>query len=212
MIRRHLAIAILLILAALPPLHAEDSNPQTILFLGDSLTAGLGVAPEEAFPALIQEKIDAAGLPYRVINAGVSGDTSAGGLNRINWLLRKPISILVLELGANDGLRGQSVESTRDSLAQIITKVRAKYPDTQILLAGMQLPTNMGTDYSQAFSKIYPELAESMDTALIPFLLEGVGGHPDLNQPDGIHPTPEGHKILANNVWEALEPLLSPQG
>jgi len=212
MIRRHLAIAILLILAALPPLHAEDSNPQTILFLGDSLTAGLGVAPEEAFPALIQEKIDAAGLPYRVINAGVSGDTSAGGLNRINWLLRKPISILVLELGANDGLRGQSVESTRDSLAQIITKVRAKYPDTQILLAGMQLPTNMGTDYSEVFSKIYPELAESMDTALIPFLLEGVGGHPNLNQPDGIHPTPEGHKILANNVWEALEPLLSPQG
>jgi len=189
-----------------------DPAPQTILFLGDSLTAGLGVMPEEAFPSLIQDKIDSADLPYRVINAGVSGDTSAGGLRRIDWLLQRPISILVLELGANDGLRGQTVESTRQSLSRIIDKVRARSPDATILLAGMQLPPNMGQDYIEAFSNIFPELAEEKQTALIPFLLQGVGGHPEFNQPDGIHPNAKGHAIVAENVWQVLEAFLQTEG
>jgi acyl-CoA thioesterase-1 len=180
-----------------------------VVVLGDSLAAGLGVEDTEGFPTLLQEKIDAAGLKYRVVNAGVSGDTSADGLNRINWQLRRKIDVLVLELGGNDGLRGIPVPATRSNLQSIIDQVKQKYPQAQIVVAGMQMPPNMGEDYTKEFRKIFPELAEKNHAALIPFLLEGVGGKPKLNQPDQIHPTAEGHKIVAENVWKVLKPMLS---
>lgn len=192
-------------LAMATPLAAE---PGVILFLGDSLTAGLGVDPDLAFPALIQRRIEAAGLQFRAVNAGNSGETSAGGLRRVQWLLRQPVEILVLELGANDGLRGTDLASTRANLQAIIDATRARYPDVEIVLAGMQVPPNLGPEYTRVFRSLYPELAEANDAHLIPFLLAGVAGDPELNQPDGIHPTAEGHAILAANVWSVLEPVL----
>ncbi len=184
----------------------------TILFLGDSLTAGLDVQPEQAFPNLIQEKIHARKLPYEVVNAGLSGDTSAGGLSRLDWILQKPIDVLVLELGANDALRGLPVEATKKNLQAIIDGVKAKNPQVKIVLAGMEIPPNFGADYAAKFAAIFPELAEKNRAALVPFLLENVGGRPDLNQADHIHPTAAGHKIVAENVWKILEPLLQPSG
>jgi acyl-CoA thioesterase-1 len=182
---------------------------KTIVFLGDSLSAGLGVHPEEAFPALIEEKIRAAGMPFETINAGVSGDTSAGGLRRIDWLLQRKIDVLVIELGANDGLRGVPSASLKTNLEAIIEKARTRNPQMKIVIAGMQLPPNLGADYAADFQKVFAEVAKDKATVLIPFLLVGVGGRRDLNQPDLIHPTAAGHKIVAETVWQTIEPILS---
>ncbi|MDB5193490.1 MAG: family lipase [Segetibacter sp.] len=181
---------------------------QTILFFGNSLTAGYGLEPSEAFPALLQQKIDSAGLKYKTVNAGVSGETSAGGNSRIDWILKQPLDIFVLELGANDGLRGIPVAETKKNLQSIIDKVKAKYPQAKLLLAGMQVPPNIGQQYATNFRNMFPELATKNNMQLVPFLLEGVGGLRELNQGDAIHPTAAGQKIVANNVWAVLQPLL----
>ncbi len=186
----------------------SKSSTKTILFFGNSLTAGFGLEPSQAFPALIQQKIDTLKLPYQIINAGLSGETSAGGLRRINWLLNRKIDILVLELGANDGLRGIALEDTRSNLQEIITRTKKKNPQARIVLAGMMVPPNLGVEYRRQFQRLFPELAKQNGAALIPFLLEGVGGVPELNLPDGIHPTAEGHKKVAENVWRVLRPTL----
>lgn len=179
-----------------------------ILFFGNSLTAAWGLEPEEGFTGIIQQRIDSLGLDYQVINGGLSGETTASGLNRLDWFLEDEPSIFVLELGGNDGLRGIPVAETKKNLEQIIQKVQEKYPETVILLAGMQIPPNMGRAYSEEFRAIFPDLANDRNVTLIPFLLEGVAGEPDLNLPDGIHPTKEGHQIVAETVWGYLEPLL----
>ena len=184
---------------------AAAKQEKTILFFGNSLTAGYGVEPSEAYPALIQDKLDSLGLSYKVVNAGVSGETTSGGNSRIDWVLRQPVDVFVLELGGNDGLRGIPLTETRQNLQAIIDKVRAKYPAAKIILAGMQIPPNMGKTYANDFRSLYTELAEKNDVTLIPFLLEGVGGERQLNQSDGIHPTPEGHRIVAENVWDVLK-------
>lgn len=181
---------------------------KNIVFLGDSLSAGYGVPPDQAFPALIAEKIHAANLPFDVSNAGVSGDTTAGGLRRIDWLLQKNIDVLVLELGANDGLRGLPIPQVKANLQAIIDKAKSKNPNVKIVLAGMQIPPNMGAQYAADFRQAFIDVAKQNNAALIPFLLEGVGGRRDLNQPDAIHPTVAGHKIVADTVWQILEPLL----
>ena len=191
-----------------PVRKAETTIKKNIVFFGNSITAGYGLEPEEAFPALIQTKIDSLNLPYRVVNAGVSGETSPGGLSRIDWILRQGVDVFVLELGANDGLRGIPVTETKKNLQAIIDKVKAKYPDVKIVFAGMQIPPNMGQSYSNAFKKIYPELAKENDASLVPFLLEGVGGEASLNQQDGIHPTAEGHLIVAANIWQVIASIL----
>ncbi len=179
-----------------------------IVFLGDSLTAGYGLTPQEAYPALIARKLKDAALPHEVVAAGVSGETSAGGLRRVNWILQRPASVLVIALGANDGLRGIDPADTRRNLQGIIDAARGKHPDIQIVIAGMQMPPNLGEAYARAFRGVFPEVAELNGVALIPFLLEGVGGDPKLNIEDGIHPNAEGQKILAETVWRTLEPLL----
>ncbi|KER09198.1 MAG: GDSL family lipase [[Candidatus Thermochlorobacteriaceae] bacterium GBChlB] len=183
-------------------------EPKVVLFFGDSLSAGLGIDPAQAFPALIQKKIDSAKWNFKVINAGLSGETSAGGLRRADWLLRQKVDVLVLELGGNDALRGIDVETTKKNLQGIIDAAKAKHPTVKIVLAGMQAPPNMGQSYAKAFQSIYPDLAKKNNVPLIPFLLEGVGGNPKLNLPDGIHPTPEGHKIVSEVVWQTLSPVL----
>lgn len=180
-----------------------------ILFFGNSLTAGYGVEPTQAFPALIQHKIDSMKLPYKVINGGVSGETTAGGNQRIDFVLKQQsVDVFVLELGANDGLRGVPLTETRKNLQAIVDKVKAKYPKAKLVLAGMQIPPNMGPSYAADFKKIYPDLARKNNMTLIPFLLEGVGGEARLNQQDGIHPTAEGHLIVAENVWKAMKGVL----
>jgi acyl-CoA thioesterase-1 len=184
------------------------AKTKTIVFFGNSLTAGYGLSPSQAFPALVQAKIDSLGMPYTVVNAGVSGETSSGGASRIDWILRQPPDVFVLELGANDGLRGIPVSQTKESLQAIIDKVKTANPAAQLVLAGMQIPPNMGQQYGTAFRNLYPELAAKNGTTLIPFLLEGVGGEVRLNQEDGIHPTAEGHRIVAETVWAYLKPLL----
>lgn len=192
-----------------PVQHSKNGdNAKVILFFGNSLTAGYGLEPAQAFPALIQERINAHGWNFRVVNAGLSGETTAGGLRRIDWVLRRPIDVLVLELGANDGLRGLPVEGAKQNLQAIIDRTKSRYPHVRVVLAGMQVPSNLGRDYTTRFRAIFSELAEANQAALIPFLLEGVGSVPRLNLPDGIHPTPEGHKIVAENVWKVLEPVL----
>lgn len=186
----------------------KQASKKNILVFGDSLTAGLGVETEEAFPALLGNKIDSLGLPYEVINAGLSGETSAAGKARIDWLLKDSLDIFVLELGANDGLRGIPVTETRKNLQSIIDQVKAKYPDAKLLMVGMEVPPNMGKSYASEFRAIFPDLAQENKMELVPFLLDKVGGVPELNQADGIHPTPEGHKIMAENVWEVLKKML----
>jgi acyl-CoA thioesterase-1 len=182
------------------------SNKKTILFFGDSLTAGYGLDdPSDAFPGVIQRKIDSLKLPYAIVNAGVSGETTAGGLGRIDWILKQKVDVFVLELGANDGLRGIPVKETAQNLQAIINKVKAKYPDAKMLLLGMQVPPSMGADYVTNFKDVFPKVAEKNKVALVPFLLAGVGGNPKLNQADGIHPTAEGAKIVAGNVWKVLK-------
>ena len=184
------------------------SSMKTIVFFGNSITAGFGLELSQAFPALIQKRIDSLNLPYKVINAGVSGETSSGGYTRIDWLLKQPVDIFVLELGGNDGLRGIPLTETKKNLQLIIDKVKAKYPKAKIILAGMEIPPNMGPAYTAEFRSIFPELAKKNNVGLIPFILKGVGGEPKLNLEDGIHPTAEGHEILAKNVWEELEGVL----
>ena len=186
-----------------------DNATKTILFFGDSLSAGYGLDDvNDAFPAIIQTKINALSLDYTVINSGLSGETTAGGKNRIDWVLNQKIDVFVLELGANDGLRGVPLKATRANLQAIIDAVLKKNAATKIILAGMQLPPNMGIDYTTEFRTIFPELAKKNNLKLIPFLLKDVGGIPALNQADGIHPTIEGQKIVANNVWKVLAPIL----
>ncbi len=190
----------------------EDQNSadqgKVIVFFGNSLTAGMGLDPRESFPALIQDYLDSLGLKYTVINAGLSGETTSGGNSRVDWVLNQQPDIFVLELGANDGLRGISLEETRSNLQSIIDKVKKKNPEVRIILAGMQIPPNMGPEYTSEFRNIFPELAEGNDLELIPFLLDGVAGNPDLNQRDGIHPTAEGQRIVADNVWEVLNQFI----
>jgi acyl-CoA thioesterase-1 len=197
------------VLMLLVALLMVQNNPQkTILFFGDSLTAGYGLTVEQAFPALIEQDLKQKGKNVKVINAGLSGETSAGGLTRIDWVLRQPIEVFVLELGANDGLRGVPLEETKKNLQLIINKVKSKNPKVKIVVAGMMVPPNMGKPYSDGFQKIFPELAKKNSATLVPFLLEGVAGIEKLNQADGIHPTEEGHKIVAKNLVKSIQGLL----
>ena len=191
-----------------PSATSENDNKRNVLVFGDSITAGFGLEETEAFPALLQEKVDALSWDFNVINGGLSGDTSAGGLRRIKWMLREPVDVLILELGGNDGLRGTSPQVTKQNLQAIIDEVKASNEDVKVILAGMQIPPNLGQEYTTQFRDVFPSLAEENEAALIPFLLDKVGGIPSLNLPDGIHPTAEGHKIVAENVWKVLEPVL----
>jgi acyl-CoA thioesterase-1 len=184
-----------------------DERP-VLLFVGTSLTAGYGVDPDEAFPALVQGKIDAAGLRYHVVNAGVSGETSAGARSRIGWLLRQPVAVLVLETGANDGLRGQDPRATSDNIQAVFDAARRQSPPPKLALVAMEALPNYGEDYRRRFRALYPELARRNGATLVPFLLEGVAGDPKLNQADGIHPTAEGHERVAETVWRGLRPIL----
>jgi len=188
---------------------ATNTGSKTILFFGDSLTAGYGLDDiNDAFPAIIQTMVDSLSLDYTVVNAGLSGETSAGGRSRIKWVLNQKVDVFVLELGANDGLRGVPLKETRENLQAIIDIVHDKEPDATIILAGMQLPPNMGPAYTTEFSAIFYELAEKNELELIPFILKDVGGIPELNQDDGIHPTIKGQKIVARNVWTVLEKVI----
>jgi acyl-CoA thioesterase-1 len=218
---RGLALALLLLSCGEESVPRQPGNPgdrvvptpsaggtPTIVFLGTSITAGLGLDPEQAYPAVIQRKLDSAGLDYQVINAGVSGETSAGALTRIDWILRQAPAVLVIETGANDGLRGQPPETVRANIQAIIDRTRAASPTTSVILAGMQALPNLGRAYVQRFIALYPELAAKNRIRLIPFILGGVGGVDSLNQADGIHPTPRGQEIVAENVWQILEPVL----
>ena len=199
---------LLILFLILPVVEADAVDRKTILFLGNSLTAGYGLDRAQAFPALIQEKIDSMGWNFEVINAGQGGDTTAGGLRRLDWLFRRKIHVLVLELGANDGLRGMIPKVTRHNLQAIIDRAKEHYPNVKIVLAGMRLPPNLGEDYGIRFRAIFPDLAKKNGALLIPYLLEGVGGVPELNLLDGIHPGAEGHKIVAENVWKVMKPIL----
>lgn len=192
---------------------AKDSSQvqtaqKTILFFGNSLTAGYGIDPEDAFAGLVQARLDSIGKDYRVINGGLSGETTAGGLSRLDWFLEEEPTIFVLELGGNDGLRGILPSESKKNLLAIIDKVQTKYPSTKIILAGMQIPPNMGQEYTEEFKAIYPAVAAEKNVILIPFLLEGVAGNPELNLPDGIHPTEEGHKIVFETIWPFVEKLI----
>lgn len=205
-----LCAALLTVVAA----HAEEpatpsaGGKKTIVFLGDSLSAGSGVQPAQAFPALIGEKIRERGLPYEVVNAGVGGDTTAGGLRRLDWLLQRKIDVLVVELGGNDGLRGLPIGNIRSNLQAMIDKAKAKQPDVQIVIAGMQMPPNVGAEYAEQFRQVFSDVAKQNHATMIPFLLEGVGGLREFNQPDLIHPNPTGHRMVADVVWKTIEPLL----
>lgn len=200
--------ALFVILLMLVPAAFGQHKPARILFFGDSITAGHGIDTEKAFPALIQQKIDSLGWDFKAVNGGLSGETSAGGLRRVDWMLRQPVSVFVLELGGNDGLRGIDLDVTQKNLQKIIDKVNTKYPEARIVLAGMQVPPNLGPEYTEKFKEMYPELAHKNDLTLIPFLLEGVGGHPQYMQGDGIHPNVKGHRIIAETVWDTLRPIL----
>jgi acyl-CoA thioesterase-1 len=199
-----------LLLGAALTLHAAGAEPQTIVFFGDSLTAGYGLENPNAasYPTLIQKKIDAEKLPWRVVNSGLSGETTAGGLRRVDWILRQPVDLFVLALGANDGLRGISPAVSKQNLEQILTRVRTRYPAAVLVIAGMQMPPQMGPEFTAAFGRMYPDVAEKFQAKLIPFLLANVGAVPELNQGDGIHPNPAGHALVAENVWKVLRPLL----
>lgn len=186
----------------------EKGEEKIILFFGNSLTAGYGIEQDLAFPGLVQDRLDSLGKSYKVINGGLSGETTAGGVGRIDWFLEDEPAIFILELGGNDGLRGIQLSETKKNLELIIEKVRSKYPETKIILAGMQIPPNMGPEYSQEFQAIYPDVAKEKNVTLIPFLLQNVGGIKELNLPDGIHPTEEGHKLVLENVWEYLKDIV----
>jgi acyl-CoA thioesterase-1 len=195
--------------AAAPP---PGAGAAAVLFVGTSLTAGLGVDPEQAYPALVQQKIRAAGLPHQVVNAGVSGETSAAARRRVDWLLdRRDVAVLVLETGANDGLRAQDPGATRANIEAIVARAAEESPPPRVVLVGMQAPPNYGRDYGRRFAALYGEIASRHRLALVPFLLEGVAGVPALNQADGIHPTAEGHRRMAETVWTVLEPVVRAQ-
>jgi len=201
-------LASLLLGLVLPVLRAAESR--TVVFIGDSITAGYGLESPaaEAYPALIQARIDDAGLAWRVVNAGISGDTTAGGLRRIDWILRQHVDILVVALGGNDGLRGIDPAVTRANLQGIIDRARRKQPAIRIVIAGKQMPANMSEEFRHAYQVVFPELAARNGATLIPFLLEGVGAVPELNQPDLIHPTAQGQSVIADTVWAHLRSLL----
>ncbi len=203
--------ASLAVVAFLPAVLSAQNPPPAIVFLGDSLTAGFGVEPSEAYPALIAQKVRAAGLPYEVVNAGVSGDTTSGGLARVDWVLRRPnVAVFVLALGANDGLRGLPAAETRRNLEAILARVRERHPACKLVVAGMQLPPNYGPAFNGEFRAMFAAVAQARGATLIPFLLDGVGGVERLNQADRVHPTAEGQRMLAETVWRALEPMLRP--
>ena len=185
-----------------------QSNKKTIIFFGNSLSAAYGIEPAQGFVGLTAQRIDSLDLPYEIVNAGLSGETTAGGKTRIEWILRQPVDIFILELGGNDALRGIDPDDSYKNLKFIIEKVKGKYPLAKIVLAGMEAPPNLGSDFTSKFRQMYPKLAKEYNASLIPFLLDGVGGIAELNLPDGIHPTPEGHQIVAANVWSVLEDLL----
>jgi acyl-CoA thioesterase-1 len=185
-----------------------DTAAASIVFLGTSLTAGFGVGADSAYPAYLQSMIDSAGLPYRVINAGLSGETSAGGLRRLDWSLQEPVDVLFLELGANDGLRGLDVAQLRENLEAILARTRGRYPDAAFLIAGMEAPPNLGPRYTGDFRRVFSTVARANDAVLIPFLLEGVAGVTEFNQADRIHPNAAGHRVVARMVWPYLEPIL----
>ncbi|MGB0578293.1 MAG: arylesterase [Limisphaerales bacterium] len=190
----------------IPVVSAAD--PQTILILGDSIGAGYGVPEEASFAARLQRQLDAEKLPFKIVNASVSGDTTASGSRRINWVLKRKVDVLLIELGGNDGLRGITPTITRKNLEGIIDRARKKYPNIKILLAGMQMPANMGKDYTEKYRQMFPAIAKEKKVALIPFLLEGVGAQPEMNLPDLIHPNAKGHERVAKNVWKVLAALL----
>ena len=198
------------ILDTAPSAVAPPDDRPVVLCFGTSLTAGLGLASEAAYPALLQRKVDSAGLAFRVVNAGVSGETSAAGLRRVDWLLEQPqrLAVLVLELGANDMLRGQDLGAAKRDLQAIIDRTRARFPHVRVVIAGMAAPPNLGPRYTKEFRDLFAALARENHAALIPFLLDGVAGRPELNQADGIHPTEAGARIVADNVWRVLEPVL----
>ena len=202
--RRSLALPLLFVLLAAVPAPAAE---RVIVVLGDSLTAGLGVAREEAYPALLEARLRREGYDYRVVNAGVSGDTSAGGLRRVDWVLRARPEIVIVALGANDGLRGLPVDALRDNLERIVRRVRAA--GARVLLAGMRVPPNYGDEYARDFAAVFPEVARRTGVPLAPFLLDGVAGEARLNQADGIHPTAEGQRLIASRLWSHLRPLLA---
>jgi acyl-CoA thioesterase-1 len=193
---------------ALLSLALDRASPGVILFLGDSITAGYGLDVSQAYPDLIQKKIDSNGWHFKIVNAGQSGDTTSGGLARLDWLLKNRVDVMVLELGANDGLRGVPVAQIRKNLQAIIDRTRAQYPSAKIIIAGMKVPPNFGGEYGRQFEAIFPDVAKKNDAALIPFILQGVGGIRELNLADGIHPTAKGQQIVADNVWRILQPAL----
>lgn len=188
----------------------EARAERVIVALGDSLTAGLGVAADEAYPALLEARLAREGYAYRVVNAGVSGDTTAGGLRRVDWILRAKPEIAIVALGANDGLRAQSPQAMRENLTAIIKRLQAA--GTRVLLVGMRLPPNYGADYTKEFQAVFPEVARSTGAAFMPFLLDGVAADTRLNQPDGIHPTAAGYQVIADRLWPYLRPLLLTPG
>ncbi len=184
------------------------SAPGTILFIGTSLTAGLGLDPDSAYPQLVQRMIDSAGLRFEVVNAGVSGETSSALLRRLDWLMRQPAAVVVIETGANDGLRGIPVETMRDNIQSVVERIRAAQPGARLALAQMEAPPNLGAVYTNRFRAVYPEVARKYRITLLPFILDGVAGRRELNQGDGIHPNMAGERIVASNVWRGLKPLL----
>lgn len=201
--------------AADPP----SANPSVsakklrVILLGDSITAGYGLEnAADAYPALLQKKVDSAGLAFTIVNAGVSGDTTAGGLRRVVWAMGKEADMLLIALGGNDGLRGIPAKETKSNLEGIIARARTRFPDIQVILAGMRMPPNFGPEYTREFAAVFGTVAKEQKTDFVPFLLENVGGLPKLNQDDMIHPNPEGQKIVAENVWKILGPLLKPPG
>lgn len=187
-----------------------SASRRTVLFLGTSITAGLGLDPDSAYPQRLQRKIDAQSLPYQVVNAGVSGETSAGLLRRLDWILQRPADLIVVETGANDGLRGLPVSSTKSTIAEILGRIRRERPNARVALMQMEAPPNLGREYTSAFHQMFGDLARDQGVVLLPFLLRDVAGYPGLNQADGIHPNDAGERIVTENVWSALEPLLVP--
>ncbi len=198
----------LLFVSVIWSINLSAQDKKTILVFGDSIAAGLGVDPEQAFPAILQEKIDSVGLAYNVINGGLSGETSAGGLRRISWVLQRKVDIMILELGGNDGLRGIDLTNTKENLQEIINISQAKNPEIQVIIAGMQVPPNLGIEYTNEFVNLYPSLAEENNLPLIPLILDKVGGYEQFMQPDQIHPNAAGHRVVAETVWETLYPII----
>ncbi|MEZ4955574.1 MAG: arylesterase [Saprospiraceae bacterium] len=186
----------------------EPTKKKNIIFFGNSLTAAYGLDPSDGYVSLIQQRLDSLGLPYKAINAGLSGETTAGGKERVNWVIRQPVDVFVLELGGNDALRGIPPASSKENLEAIILSVKAKYPAAKIILAGMEAPPNMGENYTKEFREMYPALAEKHGISLIPFFLDNVAGIPELNQGDRVHPNEKGQFILVENVWRVLEGVL----